>query len=80
MKRMRLYIYDVEGNEKDGYTVKEIGKSSYVFTIPDNATDQDIEKILQCGELSLKWDGKNSCYLSDTYTEQPLGELLTEEE
>ena len=47
MTTFRLYTYDVWGNEKDGYEVNDIFKTSETYEIPAEATDAHVIKALR---------------------------------
>ena len=47
MNKYQLYDYEVWGNNKDGYEVNDILKTNTIISIPLNASDREIIRILK---------------------------------
>lgn len=54
-KQYTFHANDVWGNAKDGFTVNDTYPSRGVWTIPDDATDYQVNRILRIRGVKWEW-------------------------
>ena len=81
VSQWRFYSYDVWGNEDEGYEVNDVFRTSSVFDIPDDATDEQILEIIEAKkyvEIDNNVMADDIIYFQSSNTGKPLGEIRKE--
>lgn len=73
-------IYDVWGNEEDGWDVNDVFRSGITVTVPEGASNDDIVALVYEADVAPKVEidpayDADSLYLRVKSNQRPLGEL-----
>lgn len=78
MPRYRIYRYDTWGNEEDGFEVNDTYRTANVYDIEADWTNERIIAAIEGEGITLEWPDEDICYINETATGKPLGELRRE--